>query len=795
MTVSVVDGRPPFTYALVNPSPVTVAPQASNQFTGLPGGSYTYEVTDSCGNFQTRTVTLPDGYNGAFGINRGVLHYEGCDSFSIPYQVYASDPSQIRAPYTFTLILPDGNTITHVINNTQYIAGYIIRDTFHFRYHHQPGAMEPIPINGSNSCGFITIGYGYMDMLNMWPNYSNIGNCSRDRSYTFEPAADNSPTSVWTFHCNTITYSLYSPANVLLASQVNNSSFSGYPAGTHYKVVREDCCMKDSIYFNWQQRPGLQITNVSVNPGDACKEGSAGIDISTNILTRGSVILASGPPSLTFGDGIVHNFVYPDTMTNMPFGSSSVRINYFGVGTYTIYAVDTCGDRDTATFTITPAQLRHSTFTPTLQRGCINDNKIILNAQSNGGQYDANITLEGWWYYPASYPWKDSAINIGAGTYTASYAYKSRIAPWSFLTGTGGYTCDTIRQSVVVLPYTQPAFAMAPAVAVCGSNRFVALIPDSSRGVLPYRYQITSGSTTTPLQANNIFSGLSAGMYTFLIADGCGNSFSNSVAIDTLRLSNVSVVGAACLGSTTTLSLPANPYYTYSWQNPGGSISTGTSYTMNPVTTADLGNYLISVTSTINGCVDNSASALRVDDCMVVLPLSLIHFSGSRQGNNVALKWKTEDEVNTSHFVVERSTDGVHFTAIQHVKTSGASAGNYSATDNLSIPGKLYYRLQMVDKGDRFTYSNIITINNNENWLSVMPQLITNNSDIKVSYLTATQPATVQVIGVDGKVWLTQPIVKGSVQTTIPTGRLAKGSYFLVYTNDSKRTVVQVVKL
>lgn len=794
ITIQVLHGRPPFTYALVSPSPVTVGAQASNQFTGLPGGSYTYEVTDSCGNFQTRTITLLDGDNGAFGINRDVLQYEDCDSFSLAYGIYANDPSKIRAPYTFTLTLPDGNTITHVINNPQYINGYIIRDTFHFRFHHVPNAVEAIPIHGSNSCGFTTTGYGYTDMLNMWPNYYNAGNCTRDRYYSFDAASDNGPTSVWKLHCNTITYSLYSPANVLLASQVNNSTFSGHPVGTHYKVVREDCCAKDSIYFNWEQRPEFKITNVAINPGDVCKEGAAGIDISTNMLTRGIVILASGPPSITFGDGTVHNYVYPDTMTNMPFGSSSVRINYFGVGTYTIYAVDTCSERDTATFTITPADVRHSTFNTALLKGCINDNKIILNAQSNGSQYDADVTLDWNWFYPASYPFKDSVVNLTAGTYTATYAYKSRITPWSFLTGTGSLTCDTIRQTIIIPPYTQPAFAMSPAVAVCGANRFVALIPDSSRGVLPYQYQITSGPVTTQRQASNTFSGISAGLYNFLIADGCGNSFSNSVAIDTLRLAPVNVTGVACLGSTTTLSLPANPYYTYSWEHPDGSTTAGNSIIMNPVTTAHLGNYRIAVTSNVNGCVDNSGSALRVDDCMIVLPLSLVHFSGNRQGNNVVLRWRTEDEVNTSHFVVERSTDGVHFVAIQQVKTAGTSTGNYSVADNNAIPGKLYYRLQMVDKNSKFTYSNIIKVNNDENGVSVTPQLSTDNSEIKVSYLAATQPAVVQIIGVDGKLWLTQPVAKGSVQTTIATNMLAKGSYFVIYIHNGKRTVVQVVK-
>jgi hypothetical protein len=137
----------------------------------------------------------------------------------------------------------------------------------------------------------------------------------------------------------------------------------------------------------------------------------------------------------------------------------------------------------------------------------------------------------------------------------------------------------------------------------------------------------------------------------------------------------------------------------------------------------------------------------------------------------------------------------VHFTAIQQVKTSGTMAGNYSAIDYQPLPGKLYYRLQMVDKDGKFTNSTIITVNSDENGLSVTPQLITNNSEIKVAYGAAGQTAAIQILGIDGKLWLSQPVAKGSVQTTISTGGLAKGSYLVVYINNGKRTAVRVVKL
>jgi hypothetical protein len=603
---------------------------------------------------------------------------------------------------------------------------------------------------------------------------------------------------MFNYHCNNITYTLVSPAGAILATQTNNSTFSGFPPGTGYKLVREDCCGKDSITFNWEQRAAMKLTYLTISPGDVCKEGAAGLTIGTNhlIQTQGDVIIAAGPPSITFGDGTVHNYVYPDTLTNMPFGTTSVRVNYFGAGTYTIYAIDACGDRDTATFTITPAQLRHSSFATTLKKGCINDNKIVFTAQSNTFQYDGDIFVNSQPYYPPSYPYSDSAINLPAGTYTVKYAYKSQITPYGFLKGMSGYACDTILTTVAVPPYTQPAFAMSPAVAVCSGIRTVALLPDSNTGVSPYRYQISAGAITTPLQNDNVFPNLTSGTYTFLLADACGNSFSNSVAIDTLRVPAINVTGTGCLGSSTTLSLPINPYYTYSWQHPIGAIINGNTVTLNPVSINDTGTYIVTVTSAINGCADSKTLSIQVHDCSISLPMTLLQFSGNRQGNTVVLQWKTTAEINTSHFIVERSTDGVHFAAIQTVPISGETSSRYTATDYQPLSGKLFYRLQMVDKDGKATYSSTITIKNEgNNAITVIPRLVTDNHEINVSHTAATQSAFIQITGIDGKVWLTKGVAKGSRQTTINTNGLAKGNYLVVYNGNGIRTAVQIVKL
>ena len=103
---------------------------------------------------------------------------------------------------------------------------------------------------------------------------------------------------------------------------------------------------------------------------------------------------------------------------------------------------------------------------------------------------------------------------------------------------------------------------------------------------------------------------------------------------------------------------------------------------------------------------------------LFTLPLDLLSFTGQLQNNNsVLLNWKTENEVNTSHFVVERSSDGIRYNGIGNVTANGrnntAGSFNYSFTDNDAInqsSQRLYYRLKMVDIDGNFKYSNIVPV-------------------------------------------------------------------------------------
>jgi len=94
-----------------------------------------------------------------------------------------------------------------------------------------------------------------------------------------------------------------------------------------------------------------------------------------------------------------------------------------------------------------------------------------------------------------------------------------------------------------------------------------------------------------------------------------------------------------------------------------------------------------------------------------VLPLKLISFTAYMQNKTVQLQWRTANEINSSHFEIQRSADSRNFKAIAFVNAEGRSANNYFTTDRLPLSGNNYYRLKIIDRDGTFTYSDLARIN------------------------------------------------------------------------------------
>ncbi len=99
-------------------------------------------------------------------------------------------------------------------------------------------------------------------------------------------------------------------------------------------------------------------------------------------------------------------------------------------------------------------------------------------------------------------------------------------------------------------------------------------------------------------------------------------------------------------------------------------------------------------------------------DNSLTVPVELVSFTGSVNGNTVLLNWSTATETNNRGFDIERSSDQNNFVNIGYVKGNGTTTqkSDYSFNDNTIDFGKYYYRLKQIDFNGSFTYSPVVNV-------------------------------------------------------------------------------------
>jgi hypothetical protein len=187
----------------------------------------------------------------------------------------------------------------------------------------------------------------------------------------------------------------------------------------------------------------------------------------------------------------------------------------------------------------------------------------------------------------------------------------------------------------------------------------------------------------------------------------------------------------------------------------------------------------------------------------ITLPLNLLTFKGAWQDNSALLNWETSNEVNTSHFIIERSTNARNFTAIGNTAAAGNSTGQkYSYPDkdagmmNASV---LYYRLKMYDLNGSFSYSNIVSINIDPSALvNVYPNPVHSVIMAKVS-LKKADNLNIQVTDMRGQsVYMaTKYLGAGTSELQIDTRKWTSQVYSIKITDSNNKVLIikNIVKL
>jgi type IX secretion system substrate protein len=186
---------------------------------------------------------------------------------------------------------------------------------------------------------------------------------------------------------------------------------------------------------------------------------------------------------------------------------------------------------------------------------------------------------------------------------------------------------------------------------------------------------------------------------------------------------------------------------------------------------------------------DTRSTYIYVTGC--TLPLTLIDFTATKDKNaTVNLNWQTANEVNTSHFILQRSLNAINFSNIVTINAKeNSTANNYSFTDDITKikAGTLYYRLQMFDKDGKFTTSKIIsiTIVNNKIEFSIQPNPATSYFLIKSNTLLNNANAVITITDFSGKVVVKQTMNLSDPQK-VNISALSKGEYLInIKTDDN----------
>ncbi|MGC4100369.1 LamG-like jellyroll fold domain-containing protein [Ferruginibacter sp.] len=177
------------------------------------------------------------------------------------------------------------------------------------------------------------------------------------------------------------------------------------------------------------------------------------------------------------------------------------------------------------------------------------------------------------------------------------------------------------------------------------------------------------------------------------------------------------------------------------------------------------------------------------------LPLHLLSFSAYKQGNSALLQWQTTDEINTSHFETERSFDGIVFEKIGSITAAGNSTvHNYSFTDNTPAKGINYYRLKLLDKDGRYTYSAVakVVFNNSDVELNVYPNPA--EKIITLQYASDQKTVTLTIFDQLGRAVLVKKLTNQNLlQEDI--SKLGKGIYTIQLTDGTRQSRIKFVKL
>jgi hypothetical protein len=172
-----------------------------------------------------------------------------------------------------------------------------------------------------------------------------------------------------------------------------------------------------------------------------------------------------------------------------------------------------------------------------------------------------------------------------------------------------------------------------------------------------------------------------------------------------------------------------------------------------------------------------------------------IKLTALQDNKGVKVNWTVESEEGISNYTLQRSIDGVHFSAIKSETAKGYKNGSYEYLDN-NIPSDkntIFYRIKINNKDGNYKYSSIAKVtlsllqhislypNPSKNWINITHEImrVSTSAIIINSYGVIVKRITLNA---------------GSTHSLIDVSAFGKGVYFLKIVDGANQQSIKFIK-
>jgi len=186
----------------------------------------------------------------------------------------------------------------------------------------------------------------------------------------------------------------------------------------------------------------------------------------------------------------------------------------------------------------------------------------------------------------------------------------------------------------------------------------------------------------------------------------------------------------------------------------------------------------------------------------IVLPVALLNFEATYKQPDVLLNWSTAQEKDFSHFVIEKSTDGISFTGVG-IEFGTGEAGNhksYSFTDKKiqATGGFIYYRLKSIDKHGSITYSpnRIVSLYAAAAAISITtyPNPVRNVLSVVIPADWQGKTIKIEMYNTNGQKVKDVVSTSASQAIVLPVSKMNRGVYIIKAICDNEIAIQKIIK-